>query len=285
MQNKKSCFTFSSDPSLGARNISQFGSKFTVFSDSAPFYVGSDTSTNCTLEVIQMSVWNSQPNISEQYQNNRMVVYESKTKRIELVIPTGQYDLTGLVAQLTLLWDNYSGMTIDTNTPFVPEESFQNTFNLVGSDATQQVSIQFLLANPNMLIDWKQSTIGRVLGFSASAKEKPDIENGYIMGDSTANFNSINSYYLASDLVNQGASINGKHGNVIAIVPITSLPGNLVNFQGNVNNLFVDCDNILGRRNGRSQITFWLTNEKNEPLDMANEYFSFTILIRWTDSR
>ena len=94
-----------------------------------------------------------------------MVVYESKTKRIELVTPTGQYDLTGLVAQLTLLWDNYSGMTIDTNTPFVPEESFQNTFNLVGSDATQQVSIQFLLANPNMLIDWKQSTIGRVLGY------------------------------------------------------------------------------------------------------------------------
>ena len=95
-------------------------------------------------------------------------------------------------------------------------------------------------------------------------------------------FNSINSYYLSSDLISQGANINGKYGNVIAIVPITALPGNLVNFTGNFNNMFVDCDNILGRRNGKTQVTFWLTNEKNEPLDMNGEVYSFTILIRWT---
>lgn len=284
MQNKKSCFTFSSDGSLGAKNIQYNGSKFTIFNEGSPFYVGTDASTNCTVEVIQASIWNSQPNISAQYNNNRFVVYESKTRAIDIVIPDGQYDLTGLVAQLSLQWDNFSGLTSDTKTDFTPTDSFQNTFNVIGSDATQLVSIQFLLVNAYMMIDWKQSTLGRILGFSESAKEKPDISTGYIIGDEPANFNSINSYYLSSDLVNQGANINGKFGNVIAIIPITSLPGNLVNFQGNVNNLFVDCDNILGRRNGRTQLTFWLTNERNEPLDMNSEVYSFTVLVRWTEN-
>ena len=125
--------------------------------------------------------------------------------------------------------------------------------------------------------------MGKLLGFSPASKSHPDIENGYLIGDSTASFNSINSYYLSTDLVPQGLNINGKYGNVIAIIPISSLPGNLVNFQGNFNNLFVGCDNILGRRNGKTQTTFWLSDEKMRPLDMNGESYSFTILVRWTD--
>lgn len=280
-QNRKQCFTFSSDQTLGAKNIQLNGSKFTIYSEGNPFYVGTDTSSNCTVEVIQASLWNNQPNISTSYDNNRFVVYESKSREINLLIPTGQYDLTGLVAQLSLQWDNYSGIDGDTLASFTPAESFQNTFNITGSDSTQLISIQFVLNNPNLMIDWKQSTLGKILGFTTEAKEKPDIATGYIVGNKTANFNSINSFFLSSDLVSQGANINGRYGNVIAIVPITSLPGNLVNFQGNVNNLFTDCDNILGRRNGRTQLTFWLSNEKNEPLDMVGEVYSFTLLIRW----
>jgi hypothetical protein len=285
-QNKKAVYTFSSDPALNAKNIQNNGSKFTVFADGNPFYVGTDSSTNCTVEVITASIWNNQPNISANYNNNRFVVYDNKSqsRKIEIVIPNGQYDLTALVAQIGLQWDNYSGFDTDTKAAFTPSESFQNTFNIVGSDATQLVSIQFLIANVDLLIDWKISTIGKILGFSPLAQGHPDISKGYIIGNTTASFNSINNYYLSSDLISQGASINGKYGNVIAIVPITSLPGNLVNFNGNVNNLFVESNNILGRRNGKSQITFWVTNEKNEALDMAGEFFSFTILVRWTET-
>ena len=283
-QNKKAVFTFSSDASLGAQNIQYNGSKCTIFSNGNPFYVGNDTSTNATVEVISMSVWNNQPNISTSYDNNRFVVYDNKSqsRQITIDIPTGQYDLTGLVAQMTLQWDNYSGIDTETKTAFTPTESFQNTFNISGSDSTQLVSIQFLSDNANMMIDWKLSTLGKILGFNSSAKSKPDIPKGYIIGNSVAMFNSINNYYLSSDLISQGANINGKYGNVIAIIPITALPGNLVKFTGNFNNMFVDCDNILGRRNGKTQVTFWLTNEKNEPLDMNSEVYSFTILIRWT---
>jgi len=280
-QNRKAVYTYSSDPAQGARNIQLNGSKFTIFSDGNPFYVGTDTSTNCTVEVISASIWNSQPNVSTNYNNNRLVVYESKSRMIVLDIPTGQYDLTALFAQISIQWDNYSGFDSETKVAFTPADSFANTFNVTGSDSTQLVSIQFLLDNAFLMIDWTQSTIGNILGFSPTAKTKPDKLKGYIIGDRIANFNTLNNYYLSSDLVNQGASVNGRYGNVIAIIPITSLPGNLVNFQGNVNNMFVDCDNILGLRNGKSQVSFWLTNEKNQPLDMNSEVYSFTILLRW----
>lgn len=280
-QNRKSCFTFSSDAKLGAKNIQFNGSKFTIYNDGTPFYVGTDTSSNCTVEVIQASIWNNQPNISSNFDNNRIVIYESKYREISLVVPTGQYDLTSLTAQLSLQWDNFSGIDSNTLASFTPADSFQNTFNITGNDSTQRVSIQFILNNPNMTIDWKQSTLGKILGFTTEAKQRPDVQGGYITGDITANFNSINSFYLSSDLVAQGANINGRYGNVIGIIPITALPGNLVNFQGNFNNLFIDCDNILGRRNGRTQLTFWLTNEKGDALDMVGEVYSFTLLIRW----
>ena len=98
----------------------------------------------------------------------------------------------------------------------------------------------------------------------------------------TASFNTINSYHLHSDLVSQGIAVNGVYGSTIAIIPITALPGNLVVYQGAVNNMFAYADNLLGRQNGRSSFTFWLTNERNEYIDMVGEYFTFTLLFRWT---
>lgn len=285
MARNKMCLVFSSNPDQGAKNISFNGSKFTVFHEGYPFYVGSETSTNCTIEVIGASIWNSQPNIGPNYNNNRFVVYDNKSqsRKIDISIPTGQYDLTGLVAQLDLQWNSYSGIDTSDNKAFTPADTFQNSFTVSGSDSTQLISIQFIPVNPNLYIDWNLSTLGKLLGFSPASKSHPDIENGYLIGDSTASFNSINSYYLSTDLVPQGLNINGKYGNVIAIIPISSLPGNLVNFQGNFNNLFVACDNILGRRNGKTQTTFWLSDEKMRPLDMNGESYSFTILVRWTD--
>ena len=286
-QDKRECISFSSDAFQGAKNIENNGSKFTVYFDSNPFYVGTDTSKNCTIEIINASIWNSNPNISSTFDNNRFIAYESSQldakilNKIELIIPTGQYDLTGLVAQLGLQWDSFTGLEADMKTIFSPKESFQNTFSISGSDSTQLVSIQFLSADTSIMIDWKQSTIGKILGFTTSSIQRPLALNGFLTGDLSANFNSINSYYLSSDMISQGLNINGRYGNVIGIIPITSLPGNLVNFSGNVNNLFVNSDNLLGRRNAKTQITFWLTNERYEALDMNGETFSFTVLVRW----
>ena len=80
MSNNKSCIVFSSDPSAGAQNIQLNGSKFTVFNNTQRFYVGTDTSRDCTVEIIAASIWNSQPNISPVYDNNRFIVYDNKSQ-------------------------------------------------------------------------------------------------------------------------------------------------------------------------------------------------------------
>lgn len=285
MSKNKACLIFSSDPNLGARNIQFKGSKFTVFSNASPFFIGSDTSRDCTVEVIQASVWNSQPNISPEYDNNRFVVYDNKSqsRRIDLTVPTGQYDVTALITQLDLQWTNYVGIDTTTNAQFSPTDTFQNTFAISGSDSTQLISIQFVSANPDLAIDWNLSTLRKILGFTTASLGRPTTLNGALVGDTTAMFNTINSYHLHSDLVSQGIAVNGVYGSTIGIIPITALPGNLVVFQGSVNNMFSYADNLLGRRNGRSSFTFWLTNEKNDPIDMVNEYYTFTLLFRWTD--
>lgn len=280
----KACYIFSSDPSSGATNIQFNGSKFTIYNTSDPFYVGSSTSRDCTVEVIQASVWNSQPNISAEYDNNRFVVYDNKSqsRRIDITVPPGQYDVMALVSQLDLQWTNYSAVDTATNTLFTPSETFQNTFSISGSDSTQRISIQFTSSNPDLVIDWDLSTLRKILGFTTASLGRPSVLNGSLVGDTTASFNTINSYHLHSDLVSQGIAVNGINGSTIAIIPITALPGNLVVYQGSVNNMFAYADNLLGRQNGRSSFTFWLTNERNEYIDMVGEYFTFTLLFRWT---
>jgi len=254
----KACYIFSSDPSSGATNISFNGSKFTIYNTSAQFYDGSSTSRDCTVEVIQASVWNSQPNISAEYDSNRFVVYDNKSqsRRIDFTVPSGQYDVMALMSQLDLQWTNYSAIDTATNTLFTPSETFQNTFSISGSDSTQRISIQFTSSNPDLVIDWDLSTLRKILGFTTASLGRPSVLNGSLVGDMTASFNTINSYHLHSDLVSQGIAVNGVYGSTIAIIPTTALPGNLVVYQGSVNNMFAYADNLLGRQMADHHLRF-----------------------------
>ncbi len=68
---------------------------------------------------------------------------------------------------------------------------------------------------------------------------------------------------------------------MISVIPVTAAPGNLIVYQGQYENLFADCDNLMGSINGRSTFSFWLTTENNTVIDMNGEEFSFTLLFKW----
>ena len=152
-----------------------------------------------------------------------------------------------------------------------------------GNDSTQKVSIQYENTDSkiNVYIDWTQTTLRSILGFETTSPVKPAVLKGSITAPYTADFNNLNAYYLHSDLVGNGIPTNSTYGQTISVIPVSSAPGNLIVFQGQYENLFADCNNLVGSHNGRSTFSFWLTTENNTPIDMNGEEFSFTLLFKW----
>ena len=272
---RKACYIFSSSPLQGAKNIQDNGSRFSVQMN-YPLYIPNGAQ-NATCEVVQANIWNTSPNISPSFNNDMFVAFDG-TNMIYIKIDKGLYDITTLVAQLELQWDSY--LAADGKT--AASISWANLFTITGNDSTQKVSIQFETdSKTNTYIDWKQSTIRDILGFDITSAQKPLVTKGSITAQYIADFNNLNAYYLHSDLVGQGIPTNSIYGQVISVIPVTSAPGNLIVYQGQYENLFADCNNLIGSINGRSTFSFWLTTENNTVIDMNGEEYSFTLLFKW----
>jgi hypothetical protein len=272
---RKACYIFSSSPSQGASNIRDNASRFTVQMN-YPLFIPNG-SKNATCEVVQANIWNTSPNISPSFDNDMFVAYDG-TNMIYIKIDKGLYDIQTLTAQLELQWDSY--LASDGKT--AAKISWANLFTITGNDSTQKVSIQFETDNKtDTYIDWKQSTIRDILGFDITSAQKPLVSKGSITAQYIADFNNLNAYYLHSDLVGQGIPTNSIYGQVISVIPVTAAPGNLIVYQGQYENLFADCDNLIGSINGRSTFSFWLTTENNQAIDMNGEEYSFTLMFKW----
>ena len=272
---RKACYIFSSSPSQGATNIQYDGSRFSVFMN-YPLHIPNGAK-DATLEVIQASIWNTSPNISPFFNNDLFVAFDG-VNMITLQVEKGLYDITTLVSQLEIQWNSY--LAVDGKTTVA--SSWSSLFTVTGNDSTQKVSIAFenLLA-VNVYIDWTQTTLRSILGFNFNSPQKPLVYKGSLTADNVADFNNLNSYYLHSDLIGNGIPTNSTYGQTISVIPVSAAPGNLIVYQGQYENLFADCNNLIGSNNGRSTFSFWLTNENNTPIDMNGEEYSFTILFKW----
>ena len=272
---RKACYIFSSAPSQGATNIRDNGSRFTVQMN-YPLFIPNGAK-NATCEVVQANIWNTSPNISPQFNNDMFVAFDG-TNTIYIKIDKGLYDIQTLVAQLELQWDSY--LVLDGKT--AASIPWANLFTMTGNDSTQKVSIQFETDSKiNTYIDWTQSTVRSILGFDILSPTKPLVSKGSLTAPYIADFNNLNAYYIHSDLVGQGIPTNSLYGQVISVIPVTAAPGNLIVYQGQYENLFADCDNLIGSINGRSTFSFWLTTENNQVIDMNGEEYSFTLLFKW----
>ena len=272
---KKACYIFSSSPSQGALNIRDEGSRFSVQMN-YPLYIPNGAK-NATCEVVQANIWNTSPNIGPSFNNDMFVAFDG-TNMISIKIDKGLYDIQTLVAQLELQWDSY--LAVDGKTTVA--SLWSSIFTISGNDSTQKVSIAFEnLMAVNIYIDWTQTTLRSILGFNFNSPQKPLVYKGSLTADNVADFNNLNAYYVHSDLVGNGIPTNSTYGQTISVIPVSSAPGNLIVFQGQYENLFADCNNLVGSHNGRSTFSFWLTTENNTPIDMNGEEWSFTILFKW----
>ena len=90
--NKEINLFFSSSELASAQNVSSDGSRFSVILDN-PIKIPQNA-LNCTLGVVQASIWNTSPNISVLYKNNKFKFTTSKSKNAgthTILISDGNY--------------------------------------------------------------------------------------------------------------------------------------------------------------------------------------------------
>jgi len=201
-----------------------------------------------SFRVIQSSVFWSIPNISANLNNNVLNFNEGGAH--SLTFDPGLYDLNSLNENISQYMVN-NGLSSDL-------------IVFTGDSSTSKVSVQ--LNSATVVIDWTTSTVSGILGFT-SPSAGPVTSGTYIEADNIANLNSVTSILINCNF-SSGVYFNNKKSTVIAsIVPNVSIgsqiiyePINPISSQVHVNHI--------------DEISFWLTNQNNEPIDTNGESYS-----------
>jgi len=257
---KVQSYVFSSDPALGAINISADGSEFTVAMN-YPVVIPHGV-VDCNVDVIAASIWNVSPNIAAAFGNNMFYFSQGGTPYV-VTIADGLYSLPQL--------NNYLSRF------FVNNGLQKNQIVFSGDESTQKTVVTFNYVGTQ--IDFTQpNTIRTILGFNSQLLPPVPsaIQGENYTSDTIATFNRINSFYVKSNLVNQGLPLNGTPGNIIAQIPITAAPGSQINYSPQ-NVISVGARNLIGKT--MQSVTFTLLDDKLRNVNTLGEYWSITLHI------
>lgn len=262
---KTASLQFSSDPSVGAENLSPDGSSFNVSLDS-PLSISS-AAMSCEAAVVAATVWNTSPNIAAEFENNtfRYTTAQAPAGTFNIVIPDGLYSLDDLDAFLSRTFVN-NGHPADL-------------VQLSGDGATQKTVLSIAFTGDS--VDFTApSTVGPVLGWPAPGAfvGPAPVDNYSESSPSEATFNRVNSYIIKSDMVNTGITLNGDSRSILAGVPIDVPPGSQVVFQPASPRWF-DASELIGA--SRQVLKFFLLDQALRPVPTANEYWTVTVQLRW----
>jgi hypothetical protein len=251
----------SSDPQAGALNVRDQGSRFDIeFSEE--IVIPSDAK-NINCQLAEGNIWNSVPNISTTLNNNHVLITISGNP-IDCVIPNGLYTPSELSSSINFIVSNAF-------------PAFSGYITLTPEYSTNKVLLNFN-ANVAMSFDLSVSnSMATLLGFTAT-----NHTNGGVIvsqrGTSVARFNNINTFLLHSNLVSSGMSYNGQQKQILAAIPISSAPGELILYNP-PNPTFIPEQYMNGRR--ISQLTFYITDEDNNAVDLSAETWLVRVKISW----
>lgn len=262
-------FIASSDPKNGAININSTKNRFEVELQEG-LKIPSNAE-NCQLSVEESTVWWSVPNIITG-QNDKFYITGPNTSDVVtnfvLTIPQGLYDLSGLNQTIQRELEN-AGAKI---TPIT-------LISLSGDEATQKVEIRFNYNNVS--IDFTQAnTFREILGFNSAVLGPFGTVPNNQLAPNVANFNTVNSFLLHSDLVNDGILYGNKYNQTIANILIDVSPGSQIVYKP-FNPAKISIDSLKGQI--RKSIKFWLTDEENNDISTNDEYFSCRLLLTYLE--
>jgi hypothetical protein len=272
---KDMTYFFSSSEALGAQNKDNNGSRFQINLD-RPIAIPNNA-VDVSIEVTSANIWFTTPNIDASYKNNKLYVYYSDpingSTTFTLEIPKGLYSVASLNETIDHLMRT---ITI----PGTAERFECNSIVLSGDTATQKVKIQL---GPNLSIftdpDAYPDNIADPLGFLPTNPIGPSSYTGEIFtAPVVARLNRINSYLLHGDIVKNGIQVNNTQANILTEIQLDVSPGKLLTYRPY---LPYKLDGAHLKYGSRDLLTFWLTNEVNEYLDMNEENYSFSLTITY----
>tara|TARA_R110002126_G_scaffold196571_2_gene344494 strand:- start:2589 stop:3446 length:858 start_codon:yes stop_codon:yes gene_type:complete len=257
----------SSDPSQGAKNVTPDGSQFNV-QLSEPISIPKNA-LNCTLTVEQSTVWWTIPNIVTGSNNTMYITgpdVANVTTAYTVVIPQGLYDLSG-ISQAVLRDLENQGAKISPN-PLI---------NFAPDEPTQKVEIKFNYAVCE--IDFTQGNTPRtILGFDSQILGPYASAPIIVLADNVANFNTVNSLLLHSDLISKGIRFNDDYNQTISQVLIDVPPGSQIVSQ-QFNPAKIEASDLVGGKRGNFRV--WLTDDANQAVNTNSEFFTLRIVIRY----
>jgi hypothetical protein len=275
--NHEDSFFFSSndDPTtLGpALNKDLNGSRFQVRME-PPISVPTDAQS-VTIECVNANILHVTPNIAAEYGNNTMYVeydYDDggpQTFGMTLVLTDGNYTTDTLNSEVQRLLSSYD------SPPLNAQKFSPGAIIISENTATQRVIIT--LANNLRILTSGVNNVMPILGFTGADLESTyDGENFY--ADSVAQLNRVNSYLLHGDIVQGGIPLNSQQDNIFAQVDIDVPAGGNINFRP-FNPLKVSGTHL--KYGDKDLLTFYMTDEKNRPVNTLGENFTFTLVIRY----
>ena len=192
-------------------------------------------------------------------------------KYFDVTIPEGLYSVDDINQTVQRL----SGMIVYEGSRLSPK-----TLKISGNGSTQRVIVTlasgFQLEQSSIL---PNNIAGLTLGFTNPNRIiSYSHENDYFEADSIAGLTRINSFYLHGDLVLEGLTVNNGFDNVLTEIQITNPPGSLIVYRPFKPYKLNGCHLKYG---SKQELTFYLTDENNRPVDTYGESFSFSIVVKY----
>ena len=256
-----------SDPTQGASNVSADGSQFSVQLEEA-ISIPRDA-MNITISAEESTIWWVIPNIITG-QNDKLYITAPDTLDVTQVyvitLPQGLYDLSGLNQAILRELEN-AGAKVS------PEP----VINLSADENTQKVEIRF--EYDVVEIDFTQSdTFRDILGFNSQVLGPYLGAPVTILANTVAKFNTVNSFLIHSTLTNRGLRFNNKYDQTLSQVLIDVTPGSQI-VSAPFNPPKVNAPELAGAT--RTNLTMWLTDEKNRAVNTNGEVWTTRIVIRY----
>jgi len=226
---------------------------------------------NVTLKVLSSSVWwvtfNIKENVNDDFKISGPNNTDGKVQTQTLTVSPGLYDISSLQNTLSILMENANFKT-----------DGEDVIQLGANNSTQRVTIRFpyptsaidlsIPTAPNELLGWASA----VYGPYNTAPETKD-------GTSEAKFNTISSFLIKSDIVDNGILHNGKYTGIINEIKITVPPGSQQN-QTEIIPMPISAQGLAGST--RKTFQFQLCDQDENPVDTAGESWSVRFVIEYT---
>ena len=262
----------SSDPSQGATNVNPAGNAFEIQLDQS-IEIPKDA-LNVNVSVEEATIWWVIPNVITGVNDTFYIFGDLEaggSQLFTIVIEQGLYDLTGLNNSLQSGLEQAGARTLDGAGNPLPLVS------LSPDEATQKVLLR--LNYNNVYVDFQPpNTLREILGFYALQYGPLAGAPENILAPKIAEFNQVNYFLIASDLVQKGIRFNNRYNQVITQVLINVAPGSQI-ISTPFNPAKSDAQELAGSK--RTVIRFRLTDDKLRPVNTNSEFWTARVVIRY----